>query len=409
MKVLQINSTLNTGSTGRIAEGIGKKVIEAGGQSYIAYGRSANPSLSVPIKIGGKLGQAWHLLSTRLFDTHGLHSTQATKKLIRQVEKIDPDIIHLHNLHGYYLNVRVLFEFFKDYKKPVVWTLHDCWAFTGHCSFFSQVNCDKWQSVCSKCPQKKKYPASLLFDRSQKNFFLKKDLFNSLNNLTIVTVSNWLKNLAKKSFLGSSNDVHTIYNGVDLHAFKKDNLCQNTKQRLGVNGRLMLLSVASPFTERKGLGDLIELSNYLSEDEVIVMVGLTQKQKSKLPNKIIGLTRTESIQELASLYSASDILLSTSYEETFGMTIAEAMACGTPAIVYNRTATPELVSERTGFIVEPKDYTAILAIIEKLKKEGKTQYSHACRERAESLFNKDERFMDYLMLYKNLLEKIKVN
>ena len=217
-KLLQINSVVNTGSTGRIAEDIGAYVKTKGWESYIAYGRYGNESSSKLIKVGTKLSNYWHLLITRLFDKHGFGSKFATQKLIKQIEELEPDLIHLHNLHGYYVNINILFNYLSTKSIPVVWTLHDCWAFTGHCAYFDIVKCDKWKTECNKCPQKTIYPASILFDRSRKNFHHKKKLFNTPQNLTLVPVSNWLNNFLSNSFLHSIS-TNVIYNGLDLKKF----------------------------------------------------------------------------------------------------------------------------------------------------------------------------------------------
>jgi putative colanic acid biosynthesis glycosyltransferase len=218
-KLLQINSVINSGSTGRIAEEIGQTAIDTGWESYIAYGRNERPSSSKLIKIGTDKDIKLHGLQTRLFDRHGLGSKGATTDFIRQIEKIGPDIVHLHNIHGYYINMEVLFHYLKKVNIPVVWTFHDCWPITGHCSHFTFVGCEKWKTQCYNCPQKTGYPASYLIDRSKKNFILKKELFNSLSNLTLVPVSQWLSGILKESFL-QNYSIKVINNGVNTEVFR---------------------------------------------------------------------------------------------------------------------------------------------------------------------------------------------
>lgn len=196
MKLLQINSIVNSGSTGRIAEEIGQTAIKAGWDSYIAYARKYGSSNSKLIKIGNNIDIKMHGLKTRMFDKHGLASKNATRNFITEIEKIKPDIIHLHNIHGYYINIEILFKYLKYSNIPIVWTLHDCWPITGHCTHFAFIGCEKWKSQCNNCPQKNSYPSSWLFDRSEKNFNLKKELFTSLPNLTLVPVSKWLAGIA---------------------------------------------------------------------------------------------------------------------------------------------------------------------------------------------------------------------
>ena len=218
-KILQINITANWGSHGKIAEGIGKIVLNHGWESYIAYGRWMNPSQSTLYHIGSKWDEARHGLISRFFDNHGLNSKNATRKLIQYIQSIQPDIIHLHNIHGYYLNYQLLFEFLKQYNAPVVWTLHDCWAFTGHCAHYMFINCEKWKLHCEKCPNLRTYPKSWLCDRSYQNFEDKRKAFTSLDNITLIPVSTWLQDQLKQSFLKEQNII-TIHNGIDTQIFK---------------------------------------------------------------------------------------------------------------------------------------------------------------------------------------------
>ena len=407
MKILlQINSVINTGSTGRIAEEIGQKAIVAGWQSYIAYGRENNrTSQSHKIRIGNDWDIRMHGVQTRLLDNHslGLSSKGATKKLISQIEEVNPDIIHLHNLHGYYLNIEVLFNYLATKDIPIVWTLHDCWSFTGHCAYYDAVGCYKWKIECHSCPQTNTYPASFLLDRSRKNFLEKRELFNSLSNLILVSVSNWLKSEVENSFL-KDNNIKRIYNGVDIDTFiPLKNF--GIREKYNIGNKFIMIGVATAWGNNKGWNDYMELSNMLNDDEVIVLVGLSDKQLSNLPSNIIGVKRTEDIHELAALYSTSDIVLNLSYEETFGLTTVEGMSCGTPGIVYNKTASPELITKETGFIVEGGNMEQLLNAIATIKKQGKTYYSGNCRGRAEEYFNKDDRYQEYLELYEEILNK----
>lgn len=400
MRILQINSTLNTGSTGRIAEEIGKEIITRKGESYVAYGRNANPSESVGIKIGSKWDQSLHLIHTRLFDTHGFHSTEATKKLIEQIQFLNPDIIHLHNLHGYYLNVTLLFNFLNQYSKPVIWTLHDCWAFTGHCCYYERIHCDKWKTECSQCELQFLYPQSFGKDNSKDNFNRKKTLLSGLNNLHLITVSKWLETQVKQSFLGALH-IQTIYNGVDLSIFKPLDV-KELKLNLKVNDKKIILGVANIWSEGKGLNSFLALSKKLEADEIIILIGLNKKQIQTLPKNIIGVERTQSVQELASFYNIADVFVNPSIAETFGMVTAEAMACGVPSVVYNSSAMPELVDEKTGFVVELGDIVTLYAKIKMTFKKGKQNYIENCRMRALQLFDKNTQMNAYLDLYNQL-------
>lgn len=404
--LLQINVVANSGSTGRIAEDIGKLAISQGWKSYIAYGRGKPNSSSQLIPINNyKLDFYIHAIQTRLLDNHGLASSHNTKRLIKIIQKINPDIIHLHNIHGYYINYSILFKYLCQTKIPIVWTLHDCWSYTGHCSHYSYIKCNKWQYGCYNCPQKERYPASWFIDRSPKNYNIKKRHFTSLNNLTIVTVSKWLEKEVKKSFL-KNLPINTIYNGIDINIFKPQNISKSEKCTNFID-KFIVLGVANVWDNYKGLKDFIEIRKSLPDDYIIILIGLNSKQIRELPNGIIGIQRTNNMTELAQYYSIADVYLNTSIEETYGMTTCESMACGTPVIVYNSTALPELVTKETGFVVEPGDLNNVISILKSLKSSNKDKYSNACRNRVIHYFNKDERFIEYLDLYKNLIDQYK--
>lgn len=400
--ILQINSVANYGSTGRITEELGIVAINNDWKSYIAYGRISGHSNSDLIKIGTELDIKMHGLKTRIFDMHGLGSRTATEELIKKINIIKPDIIHLHNLHGYYINIEVLFIYLAKINTPIVWTFHDCWPMTGHCAHFDFIKCERWKTECYSCPQKKYYPASFGLDRSRENYHLKKNLFTSVKNLTIVTVSVWLGNLVRESFL-SNYPIQVICNGIDTEIFKPLPVSL-IRDNFKLKDKFILLGVASIWSQRKGLEDFVELSRRIDSDYQIILVGLTKIQIKTLPANIIAVRRTESVKELASLYSRADILLNLSYEETFGLTTVEGFACGTPGIVYNCTASPELITHDTGIVVEPGDLNGVLKAVSAIKGKGKSYYSEACRNRAKLHYSKAERYSDYIELYKELLK-----
>ena len=400
--LLQINTIVNSGSHGRIAEELGLMVMENGWASYIAYGRKTRPSQSELIKIGNNRDIYLHGLQTRLFDRHGLGSKGATQKLIRQIQDINPSIIHLQNIHGYYLNIEVLFHYLAHINTPVVWTFHDCWPFTGHCTHFDFVGCMKWKTECFNCPQKAEYPSSLLFDRSRKNYTLKRKLFTSVRNLHIVTVSNWLKEVVQKSFF-SDFPIALINNGIDTNDFAPiENPTLRVKYNLG--NKFVILGVASVWSIRKGLNLFLELNEMLDNNFSIVLVGLNANQIRNLPDSITAIPHTESLQELAGLYSLADIYLNPSVEETFGLTTVEAMACGTPAIVFNCTASPEVITTQTGFVVEKGNLQSVIDCIKKVKQEGKSKFSAHCIERVKNFYNKTDSYRHYFELYESLLK-----
>ncbi|MGD8779533.1 MAG: glycosyltransferase [Ignavibacteria bacterium] len=403
MQLLQINSAINTGSTGRIAEEIGETIIKAGHKSYIAASNTIRPSSSQKIKIGNKKDKYLHILATRLTDKHGFYSRRSTINFTKKIDEINPDIIHLHNIHGYYLNIEILFNYFKKINKTVVWTFHDCWPFTGHCSYFDAVDCERWKIECYECPNKKGYPASWVFDNSKKNFRKKKELFTGIEKLTIITPSNWLLKHVQNSFLRQYPS-KVIHNGINLNIFQRmDNKSILSKYNF-VNKRY-ILGVANTWDKRKGLEDFIKLRAHLYKDIKIVLVGLNEKQIKSLPDGIIGIRRTENIDELVHLYSSAFVFINPTYVDNFPTTNIEALACGTPVITYNTGGSPEAIDENTGFVVEKGDINGTVKAIENIAGRGKEFYSNKCRERAKKYFNKNDRYREYLNLYKELCSR----
>jgi putative colanic acid biosynthesis glycosyltransferase len=401
MRLLQINTTLNTGSTGRICEEIGRKAISEGFESYIAFSRTGRQlSESQPIRVGTSLDFAVHLLRTRLFDRHGFGSRSATLDFGKELKRISPDIIGLHNLHGYYLNIDVLFRQLKESNVPIVWTLHDCWAFTGHCTYFDSVGCERWKTQCHECPKTKMYPSSFAFDNSTRNYVDKKQLFTGLKSLTIVTPSQWLADNVKSSFLKNYR-TEVIYNGVDLQIFRPRITLGRGKFEFA--NRKVILGVANIWDLRKGFNDFIKLSQRIGKECIIVLVGLNRKQISQLPDNIIGIERTENVQELADLYSRADVFVNPTYQDNFPTTNLEALASGTPVLTYNTGGSVEAIDSATGFVVSKGDIDGLLEKIMLVLGKGKHEFRDRCRARAVSKFNKEDRYSDYLKLYKSLL------
>lgn len=395
--LLQINVTANWGSTGKISEQIGLCAMKHGWESYIAYGRWCNPSKSHLIKVGNKLDMYMHYGEQRIRDNEGLCSRSATKQLIKRISEIKPDVVQLHNIHDHYLNYRLLFEYLNKTEIKVVWTLHDCWAFTGHCFHFVTKNCDKWKNGCFECPLKNEYPRTF-FDRSKEHWLLKKELFAGCKNLTIVPVSDWLANFVKESFLKEKR-IHVIKNGVDLNIFKPSTSLNLSEP----NSKFKILAVSSVWYPDKGELDIYKLREMLSEDKFeITMVGLSVDQYKKLPKGIIGIQRTQNLQELVKLYSDADVLINPTYADTFPTVNLEALACGTPVITYRTGGSPEAIDNKTGVVVEQGDVNGLVEAIYRMKENPLS--SADCRKRTEECFDKDKCFEKYIELYENLLK-----
>lgn len=396
--LLQINVTANWGSTGKIAEDIGKIAISQGWKSYIAYGRETQPvSDSTLIPIGNKWDMYCHGVQSRILDNHGLASKKATRELIGKIKEIKPDIIHLHNIHGYFINYEILFEYLATKDTPVVWTLHDCWPFTGHCAYFDMVNCDKWQNGCIDCRHKGTYPVSLVKSNSKNNYIRKKKSFLSLKKLILVPVSNWLSELLEKSFMADI-DKKTIHNGIDITKFKPTQTTSTSKNKT-------IIGIASVWEKRKGLDDFIELRKLLPMEYDIKLIGLNKEQISSLPLGITGISRTNSFDELVENYSTANVYVNPTHEDNFPTTNIEALACGTPVITYRTGGSPETITPETGIVVEKGNHRQLADAIETVCNKGKAHYSAACRERAVTHYNKNDRFNEYIELYNTLLKQ----
>lgn len=403
MKLLQINVDANNGSNGAIARELGKEALTRGWESYIAYGRRSVPSESNLIRIGTDLDVKIHGIQSRLFDNHGLASKSATRFFIKTVDEICPDLIHLHNIHGYYLNYKILFEYLKIKKIPVVWTFHDCWPFTGHCGYFESVQCEKWKTGCHSCELRKYYPTSLFLDCSARNYKLKKKLFTSIKFLHITTVSKWLMSKVVDSFF-SKYPITPVYNFVDANVFNPD-VTRINRNDYGLDNRSILIGAAANWVPSKGISDFNYLAENISDKYQVVMVGVTDKVKKQISDRVHCIPRVESPQKLAALYAEADILLNLSRQETFGMTTLEAMACGTPGISYNNTACPEILSEDTGIVVPTGDLKAVTDAIGFIEEKGKTCFKNKCVERANTVFSKSTIISQYFDIYDQALSE----
>ena len=359
MKILMINVVCGIRSTGRICTDLADALTERGHEVKIAYGREAVPEKyqKYAVRIGSDFDVKLHGVKSRLFDQTGFGSAKATRKFIEWVKEYDPDVIHLHNIHGYYINIEILFDYLKTCGKRILWTLHDCWAFTGHCSHFTYVKCDRWKTGCNNCPQKKEYPASIILDNSKQNWIKKKELFTGIPNMTIITPSEWLAGLVKESYL-KEYPVTVINNGIDTDVFQPTP--SDFRQRYHLEDKTILLGVASTWNDRKGFGDFIKLSEMLDDSYKIVLVGLSDKQMKLIPQNILGITRTNSTKELAQIYTAADVFLNLTYEDNYPTVNLEAQACGTPVITYDTGGSVESVPRenivKKGYFIESVDH-----------------------------------------------------
>lgn len=374
MKYLFINGVSGFGSTGRLVEETCRELMAQGHECRVAYGRWDLGTGNAPeIRIGTDWNRKFHGIESRLLDNHAFSSRLATAKFLRWVKSYDPDVIWLHNLHGYYIHVGMLFDYLKTSGKTIRWTLHDCWAFTGHCSHFTYAQCDRWKTGCHHCPEKKEYPTSLLLDNSRYNYIRKKEAFTGVPNLTLIVPSNWLRDLVKQSFL-REYPVEVQYHQIDPDIFHP--VESDFRQRYGIGEKTMILSVANIWDDRKGCGDLIELSKHLDDSYRLVLIGLNEEQKKHLTGNMIGLSRTANLRELVEAYSAADVYVTASVEETFGMTILEAAACGTKIVAYTGTACEE-VAKIYGGIAVPRGVENLLAGIHKILEESKERSDEA--------------------------------
>lgn len=401
MRVAHINSVCGIRSTGRIMSQLALGVEAAGGESFMVYGREAVPEYlkNKSYCIESPFGVRLHGLRARLLDDVGLGSAVATRRLLKKLDAFSPDVLHLHNLHGYYINYPILFDYVKKNRIPVIMTLHDCWTFTGHCSHYTYVGCDRWRNGCHHCPQKKEYPTSWLLDNSRKNYRIKQKAFRGVEEMVLVTPSRWLAGECRESFLGEY-PVTVIPNGIDLGQFRPTP--SDIKKRYGLENKRLLLAVSTAWGDgRKGLEDIIRLPELLPEDCTIVVVGITEKERAKLPPSIVAIERTNNVQELAQWYSAADVFINPTYEDTYPTVNLEAIACGTPVVTYPVCGSPEAVIPGvTGYVTEKSDVTDLAKTSLKameLKREDIRPHA--------SGFGLENFAQEYMALYRQVCQK----
>lgn len=393
MKIVQINVTCGAGSTGKICTSISELLSAENIKNYILY-VSGKISFPYGLKYASDKYIKLQALKSRIFGNYGFSSQYATKQLIKELDRIRPDIIHLHNLHGHNCNLMMLFSYFKEKKIKLFWTFHDCWAFTAYCPYFDLAKCEKWKYECGDCPLRKTY--SWFFDRSEFLFNEKKRLFQGLN-LTIITPSHWLSNLVRQSFLKDC-PIKVINNGIDLSVFMPTG--SRFRETNGLTGKKIVLGVAFGWSFRKGLDVFIELSNRLPDDYRIVLVGTDDNIDKQLPAKIVSIHRTQNQKELAEIYTAADIFVNPTREENYPTVNMESIACGTPVVTFRTGGSPEILDETCGSVVERDDVNGMEMEIRRICE--KDPYSvESCLKRAK-IFDMNDRFKEYIELYKGV-------
>ena len=391
---MQISAFCGQGAPGKIELGLHNVLSKEGHQSVIAWGRANSAPDFVPtIRIGTKADYYLHGLYTRLTDKCGFGSARATKDFIKKVDDWQPDLIQLHMLHGYFINLEVFFEYLAEKEIPVVWTFHDEWAITGHCPCFEMIGCNKWKTGCHHCPQRSHHPSSWLIDNSEWNWKKKKELFTSLEKLMIVAPSRWMVKTVQDSFL-RDYPVKLIHNGINTEVFKPTR--SDVKNRIGAADKKIILGVSSTWAPSKGLADFCELSTILPKDYQIVLVGLSDKQIRTLPDRMIGIRKTESQRELAELYTAAHAFVNPTYEDNYPTTNLEALACGTPVITYRTGGSIEAVEEsKAGLVVERGNVEGLAEAIMVASDFKTSQPLYRCDEK--------ERYLEYLNLYRQII------
>ncbi len=396
MKVVQINSTCGVGSTGKICVSISEMLTKENIENYILYS-SEKSDYPLGYKCANKPYIKFQALKSRVFGNNGFNSKKITKKTISFLKKIQPDIVHLHNLHSHNINLTQLFSFLKKENIRVVWTMHDCWAFTGYCPHFAFIACNQWIRECISCPQYK--TTSWFFDRSRNVYRRKKAAETGVKNLTIVTPSQWLADLVKQSFL-KDYPIKVIHNGIDLTVFKPTP--SDFRKKYGIpENKFILLGVAFGWGARKGLDVFIELAHRLDKEKFqIVLVGTDNNADKQLPKEIISIHRTQNQAELAEIYTAADLFVNPTREEVLGLVNIEANACGTPVVTFRTGGSPECICEKTGSVTGYNDIDALQKEIERIC-ETEPFSKEDCIMRAKE-FDENVRFKEYLELYRGI-------
>ena len=401
MKIAMINA-VPYGSTGKIMFSLSDIATERNHEVKCTTGYTkVGCNRSDWFVTSGFLGKGIHKVLATITGYRGLFSLAPTLKLILKLRKFSPDVIHLHNLHGWYLNLPVLFGYIKKRNIRVIWTLHDCWSFTGQCPHFTMAKCDKWKTGCHHCKSYHNYPAAYR-DSSRRMWKLKKKWFTGIRNLTIVTPSNWLADLVKQSYL-KDYPVMIINNGIDLSVFKPSESNFRNKYAISMSKKI-LLGVSFGWGEKKGLDVFLELAKRLDNEKYqIVLVGTDETVDQQLSESIISIHRTQNQKELAEIYTVADLFVNPTREENYPTVNMESIACGTPVLTFRTGGSPEILDETCGSVVDCDDIDAMEKEIIRIC-ENNPYSQEMCLQRAQA-FDMHERFHEYIALYENCINK----
>lgn len=398
MRVIQINTVYEYSSTGRTTAELHEYMSTKEIESYVFCCNKSLPEKKV-FMIGNKCDYKIHSFLSHLLGLQGFFSIFSTKRLVQHLMKISPDVVHLRVLHSNFINLPLLLKYLAKNNIATVITLHDCWFFTGHCCHFMGSNCYKWKEKCGNCPEIKTWNSSWLLDNTRHLLEQKKRLFGNIKNLTVVGVSDWVKDFIPYSILKGARNIIRIYNWVDVNKFKPSNTGE-LRRYLHIEDRFVVLGIAQKWTSAKGLNDILIVARQNSDMQFVLVGNLDSN--IQLPDNVISVGVLSDVKKIIEYYSMADAFFNPSIRETFGKVTVEALSCGTPVVVYNATASPELVEEGCGYVVNANDTTAVSLKLKEIKAYGKSYYSKACRDFVVNNFSKDIIIQQYIDLYERL-------
>lgn len=401
MRVLFVNLVYGVGSTGKIIADIMSLLKKSGNDVRVLYGTGVDSNDENARRISWRAEYYIHNALSRLTDHAGLYSHMATWRLIREIKAFQPDVIHLHTLHGFYVNYEMLFRFLKEADIPVIWTLHDCWAFTGHCTHFSQAKCTQWQTECQRCQLLRRYPHCYGKGDVRRNFLRKRAAFTGVKKLIITTPSQWLADQVAKSFLKDYPRV-VVPNGIDHTIFHPRS--SKLRERYHLEDKKIVLGIASVWGAQKGLPDMLLLADRLGVDYQVVLIGLSKRQVMAMPSNVLGFSRTANQTELAQWYTAADVFVNPTYEESFGLTAVEAQACGTPAVVYETDGCPETIATKDSILVVQGDLDGLEQAVRNVVQRNARVDIHEMER-----FDKNRTYKAYIQLYEHMHGNIDFN